>query len=128
MTARQLGLPSDAGGRISRLGRGYMKGVLLGIRLLPLIPIPIGIAMFVFTPSYTMPMVHSGLGIAMLGLALGLVAAGYALSGVATRFLRTRRLGVGLLLAVVSVFFCTFPALWLVLLGPAVLILIQQQP
>ena len=84
--------------------------------------------MFVFTPSYTMPMVHSGLGIAMLGLALGLVAAGYALSGVATRFLRTRRLGVGLLLAVVSVFFCTFPALWLVLLGPAVLILIQQQP
>jgi hypothetical protein len=112
---------------MATLGRGYMKGVLIGIRLLSLIPIPIGIAMFAFTPSYTMPMVHSGLGIAMLVLALGLVAGGFALSGVATRFLRTRRLGVGLLLAVVSVFFCTFPALWFVLIGPALVILIQKQ-
>jgi hypothetical protein len=112
---------------MATLGRGYMKGVLIGIRLLPLIPIPIGIAMFAFTPSYTMPMVHSGLGIAMLVLALGLVAGGFALSRVATRFLSTRRLGVGLLLAVVSVFFCTFPALWLVLIGPALVILIQKQ-
>jgi uncharacterized transporter YbjL len=104
-----------------------MKGVLFGIRLVPLIPLPVAIAMFVFIPSYTTPMVRSGLGIAMLVLALGLIAGGYALSGVAARFLRTHRLGVGLLLAVVSVLFCTFPALWLVLIGPALLIVIQKQ-
>jgi hypothetical protein len=99
----------------------------MALRLLALIPIPIAVAMFVFTPTYTRPMVGSGLGIAILVLTLGFVAGGYALSAAAVRFVRSRRIGVGLLLAIVSVFFCTFPALWLVLIGPAAVILIQKQ-
>ena len=127
MTARRNAFPSDLGTSIALIGRGYLTGLYLGIRLLPLLPIPVGIAMFVFIPSYATPMVHNAVGIVMLVLALGLVAGGYALSAVAIGFFRTRRIAVGLLLAVVSLLFCAFPALWLVLLGPAVVIVLQKQ-
>jgi hypothetical protein len=110
------------------LGGANINSVFFAIRLFAFAPVPICIALFVFTPGYTMPMIHSALGIAMLVLAGGFVAGAYALSSVAIKFLRTRRMAVGLLLYAVSVLFCTFPALWLVFLGPAVLTLIQKQP
>ena len=109
------GFPVDAGARLA-------SGVFLGLRLVSLLPIPVGIAMLVFTPTY---MIHTALGIALLVLGLGFAAGGYGLSAVAIGFLRARRLGIGVLLAFVSVFFCTFPALWLVLLGPAVPLLLK---
>jgi hypothetical protein len=122
MTAQQEGIRPGPGALLPMLVRAFMA-----LRLLALIPIPIAVAMFVFAPTYTRPMVGSGLGIAILVLAVGFVAGGYALTAAAVRFVRSRRIGVGLLLALVSVFFCTFPALWLVLIGPAAVILIQKQ-
>jgi len=113
--------------------RGYLVGVFFGSRamgLLPipmLLPIPIGIAMFVFTPSYTGLLVHSGAaGFAILLLTFVVIACGYALTEVAIRMWHKGRIALGTLVAVASLLFCAFPALWLVLLGPAIVVIIQK--
>jgi drug/metabolite transporter (DMT)-like permease len=91
-----------------------------------LLPIPIGIAMFVFAPSYSGVLIRSAVGFVVLLLAVVVMACGYALTEVAIRMWHRGKVGVGTLVAVASLVFCAFPALWLVLLGPAVVILIQK--
>src|SRR5260370_14993190 len=107
--------------------RGYLVGVFFGSRAMVLLPIPIGIAMFVFTPSYTGLLVHSGAaGFAILLLTFVVIACGYALTEVAIRMWHKGRIALGTLVAVASLLFCAFPSLWLVLLGPAIIVIIQK--
>jgi len=108
------------------LVRGYLVGVFYGSRAMVLFPIPIGIAMFVFAPSYAGVLVRSVVGFGVLLLAVVLMACGYGLSEVAIRMWHKGRVGAGALVAVASLVFCAFPALWLVLIGPALVILIQK--
>ena len=108
------------------LVHGYLVGVFYGSRAMVLLPIPIGIAMFVFAPSYTGVLVRSAVGFVALLLAVAVMACGYALTEVAIRMWRKGRVGLGALVAVASLVFLAFPALWLVLLGPALVILIQR--
>jgi hypothetical protein len=100
--------------------------VIFALRLSALLPIPAGILMAVFTPNYTLQLVRSVPGIVVLVVALGFTAGGYVVSAVAARFVRGGRILLGLVLSLTSLVFCTFPALWLVFLGPAVLIFIQK--
>src|SRR5438445_10965462 len=118
---------SDLGARMAKsLVRGYLIGAFYGSRAMVLLPIPIGIAMFVFAPSYTGALVRSAVGFVVLLLAVVVMACGYALTEIAIRMWHKGRVGVGALVAVASLVFCAFPALWLVLLGPALVILIQK--
>lgn len=91
-----------------------------------LLPIPIGIAMFLFAPSYAGALVRSAVGFMVLLLAAVVMACGYALTEVAIRMWHRGRVGVGALVGVASLVFCAFPALWLVLLGPALVIVIEK--
>jgi len=81
--------------------------------------------MFVFTPVYTSVLFQQALGIVILLLEVLFTAGGYFVSGLAIELFKRRRTGLGVLLAIGSLVLCTFPALWLVLLGPAALILMR---
>lgn len=74
------------------------------------------------TPNYMAPMFHDPLGIALLAVAAVVVAAGDAATVLAARMLRAGRPLLTIALLLVSTFVCAFPALWLVLLGPAIVI------
>ena len=78
------------------------------------------------SPTYMDPMIRDPLGVALLVLGVVVVAAGYAATYLAVRLLRARRPGWVFLLVVATTFICSFPALWLVLLGPAVVILMHR--
>jgi hypothetical protein len=110
----------------SNLASRFVLGVAVGVQLSPLIPVPVAIAMAFFAPTYTGEFLRSPLGWLLLVLAIAFTVGGYAVNRVAVRLSRNGKLAIGAPLVAVSTFFLTFPALWIVLLGPAVLILIER--
>jgi hypothetical protein len=116
MTSR-LGSPGFLAAR-------FASGLAIGARLAALVPIPIGIAMFAFAPNYTTELVGSPIGWLLLLLAIAFTAGGYAANELAIRLSRKGNLPIGTALIAASTVFLTFPALWLVLIGPAVVIYI----
>jgi hypothetical protein len=80
-------------------------------------------AMSILSPSYFAPMVHDRLGILLLIFgALVLIGGGAAIL-LAIRMVRTGRPVLLIALILVGTFVLALPALWLVLLGPALVIL-----
>lgn len=101
---------------------------VFAMRLLFGVPVVLAIFMAVVTPVYFRPMLFEPLGIAMLALGVIIVGAGFALTEVGGRLMRRGRgglvAGIALMCALVLV---DFVALWIVLLGPAVLILLSPR-
>ena len=103
-----------------------MAGLYLTIRLIYALPV-FGAALFVIgEPSYFKLMFEQATGIIVLLLAGGLVAVGIFLSELAIRLLKRRRIVVGIVLEAISLLACSFPSLWIFLLGPAVVVLMNQ--
>ena len=101
-------------------------GLATAVRLWALVPIPLGIAMFFITPSYTTELIRSPIGWLLLALEIMFTAGGYALNEFAVRLSRKGKLPIGAALIAVSTVFLTFPALWIAFLGPALVVFIQH--
>ncbi len=101
-------------------------GLATAVRLWALIPIPLGIAMFFITPSYSTELLRNPIGWLLLVLGIALTAGGYAANEFAIRLSRKGKLPIGLALVAVSTVFLTFPALWIVFIGPALIAFIQH--
>lgn len=89
-------------------------------------PTFIGLIMFFVTPTYFRPMFENVVSLVLLGILVGAVGAGYAVLRVAVRLFRNRSGGFGFLVLAVYAMFWGF-ALWIVLIGPAILILLQPR-
>ena len=102
---------------------------VIGILCWALLPVGIAIALAVITPTYWSPMFSLG-GLALLAVGIAAIGVSLALAAVARRFARPTR---GALLAglgiIIVAFLVQFVALWVVFLGPALLILVNpRQP
>ncbi len=94
-----------------------------------LLPVGIAILMFLIAPTYWGPMVSLG-GLGLLAAGIASIGVSVALAAVARKFARPTRgallAGLGIIIVAVLV---QFFALWVVLLGPALLILLNpRQP
>jgi hypothetical protein len=97
--------------------------VVIGMLCWALLPVGIAVVMTLVTPTYWRPMFSlAGLGLLAVGIAA--IGVSVALATVARRFARPTRgaLLAGLGITMVA-FLVQFVALWVVLLGPALLIL-----
>ena len=98
----------------------------VGQSALLILPVILLVVVSFLTPSYTDPMYRDPLGIALLVAAALVLFAGGGLNFVAFRMLRAGRPLITIALALVTTIVCVFPALWLILLGPAVLIVLKK--
>jgi hypothetical protein len=103
---------------------------VIAMRIWVVFPLGLGVLLAILTPTYWRPVLSSALGIAILTAGAIVIAGGFVLTEVAGRLMRRGggRLaaGVGLL---AGTFFLQFITLWIVLLGPAILILVNtKQP
>lgn len=99
----------------------YMIRMLVVSQVLVLILPVISLVVFSFvTPTYMAPTFHDPLGLLLLGAAVVLLAAGGGVTLLAVRMMRAGRTLVTIGLLLVSTIVCAAPALWLVLLGPAI--------
>jgi hypothetical protein len=71
------------------------------------------------TPTYMAPMFHDPLGIVLLGVAVVVLVTGGGATLLAVRRLRAGKPQLATVLILAVTFLVAFPALWLVLLGPA---------
>jgi hypothetical protein len=90
-------------------------------------PVVMVVALLIGSGTYFRPMIQQPLGIGLLAFGLVVIAAGYAATYLAVRLLRAGRPIAVVLVVVATTFLCAFPALWVVLLGPALLILMTGQ-
>lgn len=81
--------------------------------------------MSIATPSYFAPMVHDRLGILLLVSGAVVLIGGGATTFLAVRMIRAHRPLLLIALILAGTFVLAFPALWLVLLGPALVILLH---
>jgi hypothetical protein len=100
---------------------------VIGMLCWALLPIGIAVVMIFVTPTYWRPMFSlAGLGLLAAGIAS--IGVSVALAAVARRFARPTRgallAGLGIIMVAFLVQFC---ALWVVLLGPALLILVNPR-
>ena len=98
----------------------------IALALVAVSPTFIGLFMFFLTPTYFRPIFESSVGFLLLGILVVAIGAGYAVLRVAVRLFRNRSGGFGFLVLAVYAMFWGF-ALWIVLIGPAVLILLQPR-
>jgi hypothetical protein len=87
-----------------------------------ILPIILLVVFAFLTPSYMAPMFHDPLGIGLLASAAVVLVAGGAVTLLAFRMMRAGRPLLTIALLLVSTIVCVFPALWLVLLGPAIVV------
>lgn len=101
------------------------SGDALGSWVIVALPLLLGAVMLVVTPSYFRPMLASALGWWLLALVVVLEAAALgAVSWGNRRFAGNRlRLKVFTMLVMVGLI---FPTLWILLLGPAILVIVQS--
>ncbi|SRR6266478_9618590 len=100
---------------------------VIGMLCLALLPVGIAVVIFLITPTYWRPMFSlAGLGLLVAGIVS--IGISVALAAVARKFARPTRgallAGLGIIIVAVLV---QFFALWVVLLGPALLILLNPR-
>lgn len=99
---------------------------VVGMLCWVLFPIALAVVMAIVTPTYWGPMFSTRAGIGMLGAGLLAIAIGGALALIARKLAKPSR---GSLLAGVAIllvaFLIQFFTLWVVLLGPALIILVS---
>lgn len=91
-------------------------------------PVVLVVVLSIGSGTYFQPMIQQPLGVGLLVFGLVVIAAGYAATYLAVRLLRAGRPIAVVLVVLATTFLCAFPALWVVLLGPALLILMGSQP
>lgn len=103
---------------------------VIAMRFWVFFPVGLGVLLAILTPTYWPPMLSAPLGIAILSVGVIVVAGGFALTEVADRLMRRGAGGLAAGIALMAVtFFLQFITLWIVLLGPAILILVNaKQP
>lgn len=91
-------------------------------------PVVLVVVLSIGSGTYFQPMIQQPLGVGLLVFGVVVIAAGYAATYFAARLLRAGRPIAVVLVVLATTFLCAFPALWVVLLGPALLILMSSQP
>ena len=91
-------------------------------------PVVLVVVLSIGSGTYFRPMIQQPLGVGLLVFGVVVIAAGYAATYFAVRLLRAGRPIAVVLVVLATTFLCAFPALWVVLLGPALLILMSGQP
>lgn len=106
--------------------RGYIAGVRIAARLFAGLPVLIGVLIAVLNRTYFRPMVTTRTGLVLLAAGVVVILAAVALTEVAVWLMRGPRWGLaaGIGLWFVA-FLLDFVAVWLVLLGPALVILMS---
>lgn len=100
--------------------RYYLTWFLVAAVVFVLVlPVVMLVAFSFLTPTYMAPMFHDPLGILLLGVAAAVEVAGGGATLLAVRRLRAGKPQLVTVLILAVTFLCAFPALWLVLLGPA---------
>jgi len=89
-------------------------------------PTFIGLIMFFVTPTYFRPMFENVVSLVLLGLFFAAIGAGYVLLRFAAGLFLKGSAALGVLLLAVYTMFWGL-ALWIVLIGPAVLSLLQPR-
>jgi drug/metabolite transporter (DMT)-like permease len=89
------------------------------------LPVVLLVVFSLLTPSYMAPMFHDPLGVLLLGVAAVVEVAGGGATLLAVRRLRAGKPQPVTVLILVVTFLFAFPALWLVLLGPALVTISQ---
>jgi hypothetical protein len=106
----------------------YMLRILVVSQVMVLILPVIMLVVFSFvTSSYMRPMFHDPLGFLLLAIAAVVLVVGAGLTLLAVRMMRSGRPLLTVALLLVSTLVCAFPALWLVLLGPALVVISHQK-
>lgn len=90
-------------------------------------PFGLAIVMFFVTPTYFRPMLGSVVGLILLFVAANLTGLGVFLGLAAVSTVERRKTRLGGALLILQVLFCWLPALAIVLLGPAALILMHPR-
>jgi hypothetical protein len=108
------------------LGSRMAWGLATAVRVSAALPIPILVAMFLIAPSYTTQLVRNPIGWLVLLLAIAFTAGAYGVNELAVRLCRKGKVPVGAALIAASTVLLTFPALWLVLIGPALVVFIEH--
>ena len=91
-------------------------------------PVVMVVVLAIGSGTYFQPMFQQPLGVGLLVFGVVVIAAGYAATYFAVRLLRAGRPVAVVLVVLATTFLCAFPALWVVLLGPPLLILMSSQP
>jgi hypothetical protein len=91
-----------------------------------LFPAGLALLMWLVTPTYFRPMYTSLVGWVLLAALATLTVGGYALIEFAIRLARRGHVALGVVTAVVYSLIGPFLAVWIVLLGPAALILMSR--
>jgi len=89
-------------------------------------PVVLVVVLSIGSGTYFQPMIQSSFGVGLLAFGALVIAAGYAATYLAVRLLRSGRPIAVVLVVLATTFLCAFPALWVVLLGPALLILMRS--
>ena len=101
---------------------------VIGMLCWALLPVGLAVLMTAITPTYWRPMFSSMAGFGLLAAGVTAIGISVALAAVARRFARPTR---GALLAglgiIMVAFLVQFVALWVVFLGPALLILMNPR-
>jgi len=79
----------------------------------------------ILTPTYMTPMFRDPLGIVLLTLGAMVMVLGYGATYLAVRLLRAGQPVWLFLLVIAATLLSAFPAVWVVLLGPALLIFLH---
>ena len=87
------------------------------------LPLILGIFMAVVSPAYFRPLLTWPVGVACLGVLVVLTVVNVLVLGLGFRMAAGGKVGRGILLMVAAFFLLTFPSIWIVLLGPALVIL-----
>lgn len=100
--------------------------VVVGVICWVFFPIGLAVVLEVVAPTYWGPMFSSAVGIGLLGAGVVAIGIGIALAVVARRVVKPSRgrllAGIGIILVA---FVTQFFTLWIVLLGPALVILLS---
>jgi len=104
----------------------YRIKTAVAVRLLAVFPAVLALLMYIVTPTYFRPMVGSVVGWVLLSVFATMVFVGYRLAELGISLLGKARLALAVV--VLAGFSITWlVAIWIVLLGPSVLILMKPR-
>src|ERR1700694_2115328 len=99
------------------------QGLRIALGISAASPAVLAVLMYLVTPTYFRPMLDSFVGLVLLGVFVGTTCVGYGLVEAGIWLFRKGRVALGVLV-LVGYSVTWLVAVWIVLLGPAVLILI----
>jgi hypothetical protein len=102
------------------------RGLSIALRISALSPAALALLMYFVTPTYFRPMFESIVGWLLVVVIAAVICVGYGLVEVGIRWLRKGRVVLGVV-ALVGYLMTWLVAVWIVVLGPAALILMEPR-